>query len=363
MLGAVFKVLGIIGIILLIILAIAILLILFVVIAPLKYKFIFNYDKDKEHRNSCYLKLNWLCHIVRCRIDIGLHGIDYELRLFGFKSRLLDKYLGKDDEDDTDEYEAKDNEFNTDDYNYNDYEDINLDNSSNDMMQDDTIRLIDEDYSSNSDSNNGEKDISEHEMLLDEIEEIWEDLISESEYEYDDYDEEDESKFSWKKIFRTNPVKLLIGYIKILIRRVKAFFVGVLNTINALLRKYELVVELWDKRSTQAAIEKIIDYVYRLGKHIKPKKTKIKLHYGFDDPAFTGQVLGAVGIVYGFVGDIIEVNPDFEEEKMEVDCLISGKMRVLNLGIIVIKVARDKVLKRLLKNIDKLKEDLKDDRQ
>lgn len=355
MLVTVLKVLSIIGIILLVILAVAIVLILFVLLAPLNYKFIVKYNRDNGQSNICFLKLNWLSYIVRLRIDIGLKGIEYELRLFGFKSRLLDKYLGdKSDNDDYDEeYEKesvsqisrnknKDNQ-DIDDGNYEDYEDLS---TCVPINNDEEISLLTKNMSMRQDD--------EDDDLLEEIDEIWEDLVSEVEYDAEDT----KPKFSFKKIFKTNPIKAIIKFIKLIIKRVKGLILAITKTINVLINKYELVVELWEKKSTRIAIERIIKYINQLCKHIKPNKTKIKLEYGFDDPALTGQVLGGIGIMYSFVGEVVEVNPDFEESKLALDCYISGRMRILNLGIIIIKVVRDKAIKRLLSNIDKLKEEL-----
>ena len=363
MLGTVLHVLSIIGTVLLVILAILIVLILFVAFAPLKYKFVVKYNAYADTNNICFVKLSWLWHIVKFRADISREGMDYTFRLFGFKSKLLDKYLDKDSDDEIDDYEELDDSLVTfgssidetiddkihtsldeDDYNKYNY---NKDNSNEDNMHTDIENGMDRE--------NNSKD----NQLLDEIEQIWEDLISDNEDFNDDYTEEkDNKKGKWKKIFTTNPFKLFTQFIKEIIKHIKNIIKGIINTIKSLVRKYELVMELLEKKSTIAAIERIKRYVSKLCSHIKPKKAKIRLNIGFEDPSKTGYILGAIGTIYGFIGKIIDVRPNFEDEELDVDVLIAGRMRVFNLGIIGFRIMKDKAIKILTKNIGKLKEDI-----
>ena len=69
-------------------------------------------------------------------------------------------------------------------------------------------------------------------------------------------------------------------------------------------------------------------------------------------------VLAIIGSLYGVIGDTLKVNPNFEDKECKIKCKFIGNMTRLNLGINFIKFMRDKAIKRLISNIDKLKEDL-----
>lgn len=358
-------ILQIVGIILLVLLGIVIALILIILFDPIRYKLLLNYDayieNDDEKSNYCYLKLKWLLNVVTCKVDIGLKGIDYDFRIFGFKSNLLDKYLfDKSDsknEDDINDYldDKKSQE-----------EDINEENivsNLNDQSDEDV-----ENVENNSDETaiNTEEESKE---LLDEIEEIWEDLVSDDENEENVY-ENNSSKKGLKGFFRNlKHIDFKRLTLKNFVRELKKVFLRIIHTIRDIIKaiyksvkkiceKYNLIADLWNKKSTQAAITRIKDYISKLCKSILPKKKSINIDLGFEDPAYTGIALAFMGSLYGLIGETLKVNPNFEDKECRVNCKFIGKMRVFSLGIIIIKIMRDKAIKRLISNIDKLKEDL-----
>ena len=79
---------------------------------------------------------------------------------------------------------------------------------------------------------------------------------------------------------------------------------------------------------------------------------------GFDDPSQTGQLLAIAGTMYPIFGQSIEIYPNFADKEFKVDCLLQGRIRGVNVIIIVFKVMKDKAIKRLIYNLNKLKEEL-----
>ena len=153
------------------------------------------------------------------------------------------------------------------------------------------------------------------------------------------------------------------------IRELKKVFLRIIYTIRDIIKaiyksakkiceKYNLIVDLWNKKSTQVAITRIKNYVGKLCRSILPKKKLINIDLGFEDPAYTGIALAFIGSLYGFIGETLKVNPNFEEKECRINCKLIGKMSVFSLGIIFIRIMKDKAIKRLISNIDKLKEDL-----
>jgi hypothetical protein len=128
--------------------------------------------------------------------------------------------------------------------------------------------------------------------------------------------------------------------------------------IKKTIYRYELIIDFLDKRSTSVAIDNLKKYLAKICKHIKPRKAKIQIDIGFDNPATTGQALACLGPLYGLIGNTLIVRPNFEEKILIIDFELKGRMTALKLGIIAIRVVKDKAIKRFIKNIDKLKEDL-----
>lgn len=361
-------ILQIIGIIILVLLAIVIALLLIVLFDPIRYRFLLNYDAYKDDNNNyCFIKLRWLLNIVSCRIDIGLKGIDYDFRLFGFKSKLLDKYLFDKSDDDIDK---NDDLFDNDDEMSGNNASINNLNENEDSVNEvKNNKEIVENYTEENpelDIKEGQEDSTE---LLDEIEEIWEDLVSEDENDQDEF-ESISGKKSFNKLFkdlkhidfkRLTLKKFFREFIKTIgkiIESIKGVIKAIIKSVKKLYEKYELISIMWNKKSTQVAIIRIKNYVSKLCKSILPKKKSIDIDIGFEDPAQTGMVLAIIGSLYGVIGDTLKVNPNFEDKECKIKCKFIGNMTLLNLGIIFIKFMRDKAIKRLISNIDKLKEDL-----
>lgn len=61
------------------------------------------------------------------------------------------------------------------------------------------------------------------------------------------------------------------------------------------------------------------------------------LHFGFEDPATTGQVLGSLSILYPICGEKMELCPEFNEEILEGEVKCHGRIRPVSLAIFAVK--------------------------
>ena len=70
---------------------------------------------------------------------------------------------------------------------------------------------------------------------------------------------------------------------------------------------------------------------------------------GTGDPASTGQVIAIYGILYPLLGNHIDIIPDFEQQIVEGDLLIKGKITLFRLVKTAWIVYFNKDLRRLIK--------------
>ncbi|SHI34842.1 DUF2953 domain-containing protein [Parasporobacterium paucivorans] len=91
--------------------------------------------------------------------------------------------------------------------------------------------------------------------------------------------------------------------------------------------------------------------LFELLNHIKPRRVKGFAVIGFENPATTGQVLGAIGVLFGFLGKGIRIQPEFDRSILEADVYMSGRIRVFNLLIIFL---RSHFNKQFRKSVDDL---------
>ena len=61
-------------------------------------------------------------------------------------------------------------------------------------------------------------------------------------------------------------------------------------------------------------------------RHILPVKIQGNLHFGFEDPSITGQVLAVAGMVYPLYGKTFRIIPDFEQQVLEGEVNLKGRV-------------------------------------
>ena len=82
---------------------------------------------------------------------------------------------------------------------------------------------------------------------------------------------------------------------------------------------------------------------------ILPKKINGNLKIGLDDPYSLGQILTIYSILYPYLCDKIQIEPDFENEILEGQLIIKGKIRVCILLWAGYKIYFNKDVRRLYK--------------
>ena len=239
-------ILKVLGIILLCVIGLLLLVACIVLFVPVRYKYRFRYDDNNKSINCNYIDLHWIMYIIRCRILISLSSIKYETRLFGIRTKWLDRLIFKTD-----------------------LNDESIDEDSNDAKE-----------------------------LLDDIEEIWEDLSEEySESNSDNVKQETDKvrtstkKSSWKVLNPINWCKIILDKIVSIVKFICRVIKSSIKSIELLVKRIDLVLDFLDKNSTIKGIERVKKYISMVCRHVLPRKKKIDLTIGFDDPAHTGSVL------------------------------------------------------------------------
>lgn len=82
---------------------------------------------------------------------------------------------------------------------------------------------------------------------------------------------------------------------------------------------------------------------------VKPKHFRISGQYGFEDPSLTGMLLGIISAINGVVPKAkIDVNPDFEEETINLEVEIYGDIKVCEICYRTIKLIIKKEVRKFL---------------
>ena len=130
----------------------------------------------------------------------------------------------------------------------------------------------------------------------------------------------------------------IAGRLRAFFQKIKYTFQRLCGKIKTLSEKKEKVKEFLTDEVHRRAFQKTKTEFSRLMRRIRPKKLKGTVHYGFEDPYHTGQVLAALGVVYPWLGEAVSVYPDFEKRILQGDLYVKGTVRALYVVLLIWKL-------------------------
>ncbi len=96
------------------------------------------------------------------------------------------------------------------------------------------------------------------------------------------------------------------------------------------------------KDATKLAFTFCRGEVIRFLRDLAPKKYDVFLRFGTGDPASTGQLLGAVAVLYPFTKGRLRITPEFQDKILEGQFRLSGRMRVCKAVAAGFRIFRNK---------------------
>lgn len=130
------------------------------------------------------------------------------------------------------------------------------------------------------------------------------------------------------------------------IKKIRLTILSLCDTIN-------YWKEFLQKDSTKQAIGLLKEEIFKLLKHILPKKIKGNVTYGFEDPCQTGQSLAVISVFYPLYYKQVNICPDFTQNILIGDVDLKGRIYVCFLVKTAIKVYFDKNVQSLIKKFEK----------
>ena len=139
--------------------------------------------------------------------------------------------------------------------------------------------------------------------------------------------------------------------IKEWIRKVKELFRNILDAIKNIKSEIDFYKNLWEKPQGKKSVEHLWREVCYLLKKAEPTKIEGKILFGTGDPAITGQALGVLGAVYGFLPEGLIITPDFENEVYEGNIDVKGRIRLIHLVIVAVRLLLDRDFRYVVKKV------------
>lgn len=123
------------------------------------------------------------------------------------------------------------------------------------------------------------------------------------------------------------------------------------NIVVKLNKLYNKLYSIYNK-TTDKDIKKLFIFTLNsIKKILINKKTKIytDLVIGMDDPFTMGQILSVLSILYVYNGDSIKIEPHFDKNILNGNIKIIGKIYLMQIVILIIKILFHKGFKKLIK--------------
>lgn len=139
------------------------------------------------------------------------------------------------------------------------------------------------------------------------------------------------------------------------IRKLRETIHKVTEKLKQLLHRVEAVKEIFFKEENRRAFSFAWEQLKHLLRHILPRKVSGTLVYGSGDPCSTGQALGVLAVLYARYGELLLIQPDFEEKRFECNVDLKGRMQIFALLRLTIKVIKNQELKQLIREFKNIK--------
>ena len=158
------------------------------------------------------------------------------------------------------------------------------------------------------------------------------------------WDEKSEDKISEFKIEKTTDKekeffgKRIVNFLKKCYNRCKNF----ITKIRKITNKMEMIGDLFEDEDIIDAVKRIKRYGVNGVKLLLPQKLNAKITFGFEDPYYTGKVLGWTAALIPIYGDHIDITPDFEKRILKGELKIKGRIRRYKILYLLWKVYKDK---------------------
>lgn len=137
--------------------------------------------------------------------------------------------------------------------------------------------------------------------------------------------------------------------------RIEYTFQVFCDKMNVLIEKKEKVRSFLEDEIHHAAFLKAIQSLKRLVLRLKPTDFSGNVRFGFEDPAVTGKTLAILSVMAPLFEGNLEVEPEFQEEILEGELLIAGKLTAWKFAALALELFTDKNIRKTISHIKNFK--------
>lgn len=120
-----------------------------------------------------------------------------------------------------------------------------------------------------------------------------------------------------------------------ILSRILDFLANITENINKLVKKKNDILEAYaevrqflGEEETKKALRDCKKYFLKTWRHVRPRKLHGVVHFGLEDPAETGKLLGVAAMLFPVYKDRLVIAPDFEQKIFEGEFYARGRIQI-----------------------------------
>ncbi len=313
MLHILLTILKVIGIIILVLISLVILIIAAILFVPIRYSIDAIYDRKVKNLDF-KIKITYLLHLISVKYIYKDDGLS--IKIFGIKTHFFDK-----------ETKAMEEKINKETKMFEKMSSEIKDNMTEMPEVYEQLKKIDEERDRLAENVNKKEENIENNNKDNDTEENTEEFI---------------------KVEKQNIFSRIYSKIKAIIIKIKYRFIKFCDTIKKICKNVNDLKEFISDDNTKEAFGFLKKETLILLKHIRPRRIKGYVHFGFDDPSYTGNLLGLIYMILRGSPKEFRINPDFENKVFDGEIHAKGRVQCYLLLIIGIRLYKNDNLKLLL---------------
>ena len=313
MLHILLTILKVIGIIILVLISLVILIIAAILFVPIRYSIDAIYDRKVKNLDF-KIKITYLLHLISVKYIYKDDGLS--IKIFGIKTHFFDK-----------ETKAMEEKINKETKMFEKMSSEIKDNMTEMPDVYEQLKKIDEERDRLAENVNKKEENIENNNKDNDTEENTEEFI---------------------KVEKQNIFSRIYSKIKAIIIKIKYRFIKFCDTIKKICKNVNDLKEFISDDNTKEAFGFLKKEALILLKHIRPRRIKGYVHFGFDNPSYTGNLLGLIYMILRGSPKEFRINPDFENKVFDGEIHAKGRVQCYLLLIIGIRLYKNDNLKLLL---------------
>ncbi|MGN0154577.1 MAG: DUF2953 domain-containing protein [Lachnospiraceae bacterium] len=125
-------------------------------------------------------------------------------------------------------------------------------------------------------------------------------------------------------------------------------FIKKIKQIN---NKKEALLKVYHSKRFEVAKEDIKVYAKELFRILKPDKLEGNVHFGMDDPAVTGEILGGLALILPLYQNYLTIRPDFEKQCLDGSLKGNGRLYLISVLKLALKIVFNKNFIKVTKKV------------